>query len=208
MTTTEEPGTQPRLDGPDEGSSSGRRIWWARVRKPLTPVIAALAALGLASSATGYTLKDDIVPWVGQHMPNAPGPTTYTITSPLRNSHGNPTAIPRCTRVEVKVSGKLPEDTELWVGSILGKRKAVAIALDQEVGSPDLYASDVNVGRMQDVDQSRQLVVLTLSSEQAEWLRGVTDVTPYDIGSSAWPEGAKPVGSVPVRRDSTHTKAC
>jgi hypothetical protein len=208
VTTTEEPRIQPRLDGPDEGSSSRWQVWWVQIRKPLTPVVAALAALGLASSATGYTLKDDIVPWLGQHLPNAPVPTTYTITSPLQSSHGKPTVIPRCARVEVKVRGRLPESTELWVGSILGKRKALAVPLDQEVGSTDVYASEVNVGRMQDVDQSRQLVVLTLSSEQAEWLRGVMDVTPYDIGSSAWPEGAKPVHSVWVRRDSTHTKAC
>ncbi|WP_437057943.1 hypothetical protein [Streptomyces sp. enrichment culture] len=164
--------------------------------------------LGIASSATGYTVKDDIVPWVSQHLPNAPGPTTYTITSPAPASQGEPTLIPRCTRVEVKVNGELPDGTELWAGSILGERKAVVVALEPQVGAPGTYASDMNVGRIQDVNQERQLVVLTLSSKQADWLRGAMDVTPYDIGSRAWPEGAKPVGSVFVRRDLAHTDEC
>lgn len=208
MTTTEQPEAQPLSDEPGGEAPAGRRTWWSRFRKYLTPVIAVSAALGLASSATGYTVKDDIVPWVGQRMPNAPGPTTFTITSPTPSSHGKPSVIPRCTRVEVKVDGELSEGSELWVGSIVGARKAIAVALERQVGSRDVFAASMNVGRIEDTGQERQLVVLTLSAQQAEWLRGIMDVTTYDVGSKAWPEGAEPVRSVSVRRDSTHTEAC
>ncbi|MFF4842242.1 hypothetical protein [Streptomyces collinus] len=208
MTTTEESGTQSVPDEPGAGNTVGEPTRWARVRRSFTPIVAALAALGLASSATGYTIKDDIVPWVGRHLPNASGPTAYKITSPMPSASGQAAVIPRCTRVEVTVKGDLPDGAELWVGSILGKRKAVTDALERQVDSPDVYATQVSVGRDTDVNQSRRLVILTVSTQQAEWLRGAMGVSTYDIASSTWPDGVKPVGSVSVRRDSVHTNRC
>jgi hypothetical protein len=163
----------------------------------------ALGVAAVVSSATGYTLKDDLMPMLGGWFEEDP---SFQITLEDASGQG-PVIVKRCTDVTVKVTGELPPDRELWLGTDLRGRKAVITKADSVTAHE--YTAQISIGRSQDHDQERQLVALLVSSDFSKWLGTLKDgASPYDVASGYWPPDAEVVATQAIRRNSTSTQSC
>jgi hypothetical protein len=158
----------------------------------LTVIFACIGAV----STSGYTIKDDLVPYLqGLGKKEA----SYEIKRPTPRDQ--PVIVKRCTAVAVRVSGDLPAGHELWLGTNLQGRKAVVEALD--AAGDGMYRGNISIGRERDHDQQRELDVVLVDPEAADWLRSVTDKRSlYDVASRKWLPGVRVVARMDVQRDA------
>ncbi|MET9412001.1 hypothetical protein ABZX90_40740 [Streptomyces sp. NPDC002935] len=154
------------------------------------------ACIGAVSAATGYTIKDDLVPKL-QDLGKEDA--SYSFKSPSLKDQ--PVTVRRCTAVTVHVAGDVPEGQELWLGTNLRGRKALVEPMDSS--GDGSYKASISIGREQDRMQQRELDAVLVGPEAADWLRSVKDKRSlYDVASSKWLPGARVVASVDVKRDS------
>lgn len=199
MTATQSPGVtpaspEPAHNGPagDGETSKVKRV----LKRILTSLTVLFACIG-AVSASGYTIKDDLVPYV---LDLTEKDATYAITSPAPRS--KPVIVKRCTEFSVRAAGGIPAGYELWLGTNLRGRKAIVEPMDDS-GNGN-YRASITIGRQQDHDQSRELDVLLLTPEAADWLEVVADGRSlYDVASNKWLPGVRVVARMDVRRSST-----
>lgn len=119
----------------------------------------------------------------------------------------SPASVKRCTTVKVTTTGKLPSGSELWLGTDLNGRKAIVEPLEQT--DDHTYEGHITIGREQDKNQERKLLVLVVEPSSVSYLRNTRDkVSLYDRASSYWPAGTTVADQIKVRRDDTSTKEC
>ena len=196
MTTTQSPDVAPESPNPpqndpaSDGESSGARKVLKRALAGLTVLFACIGAV----STSGYTIKDDLVPYIQELGKEDP---SYRIMSPTPK--GNPVTVKRCTAVAVHVTGDLPAGYEIWLGTDLQGRKAVVTQMDS--AGEGTYRANITIGRQQDHDQSRELDAVLVSPEAADWLQLVADgQSLYNVASNKWLPGVRVVARMDIQR--------
>jgi hypothetical protein len=198
VTTTQAPGVAPGAPDPsqntsaDDGGPTGARKVLKKVVTSLTVIFACIGAV----STSGYTIKDDLVPYfedLGHED------ASYAIKNPKPGN--GPVIVKRCTSVSVRVTGDVPDGHELWLGTDREGRKAVVEEMDP--AGDGVYRKSVSIGRGKDHDQARELDVLLVDAEAADWLRSIKDnQSLYNVASGKWLPGVRVVARMDVQRDS------
>ncbi|MEU1200958.1 hypothetical protein ABZ446_32715 [Streptomyces sp. NPDC005813] len=163
------------------------------LKHALTSLTVLFACVG-AVSTSGYTIKDDLVPYV-QGL--AKEDASFKIRTPTPRD--KPVIVKRCTDVTVRVTGALPAGHELWLGTNLQGRKAIVEPLDD--AGDGIYRASITIGRQEDHDQPRELDVVLITPEAADWLQVVADGRSlYDVASNTWLPGVRVVARMDVQR--------
>lgn len=196
MTTTQSPDAAPESpnasqsdpDNDGEGSKAKRTL-----KRTLAGLTVFFACVG-AVSTSGYTIKDDLVPYL---LDLAEKDASYEIVVPT--SKGETLIVKRCMAVTVRVTGELPAGHKLWLGTNLRGRKAIVEPMDD--AGEGSYKASITIGRQEDHDQPRVLDVVLVSPDAADWLKLVADGRSlYDVSSDEWLPGVRVVDTMDVQR--------